>query len=144
MKGNISLTEFIKEVKDDLRSAVDENDPFFIMDAVELEVSFGLDIEAKAGAKFVVFDLSSKAKAQQTHKVKINLTPFVIDNGERKTTNKTKAAPNTIKKPTAKAKTVTKSRSKPTAKSTKVVRSSGDRLTAKKAAAKKSRTPKKK
>lgn len=85
MKGNISLKDFIKEVKDDLRSAVDDDDPFFIMEAVELEVSFGLDVEAKAGAKFVVFDLSSKAKAQQSHKVKINLTPFVRGDDEEPT-----------------------------------------------------------
>ena len=80
MKGNISLKDFIKEVKEDLRSAVDEDDPFFIMNDVELEVSFGLNVEAGAGAKLVVFDLSSKAKAEQTHKVKISLTPFVDSN----------------------------------------------------------------
>ncbi len=77
MKGNISLKKFIKEVKDDLRSAVDEDDPFFLLGDVELEVSFGLDIEAGAGAKFVVFDIGSKAKAQQSHKIKIKLTPFI-------------------------------------------------------------------
>lgn len=77
MKGKISLKDFIKEVKEDLRSAVDEDDPFFIMESVTLEVSFGLEVEAGGSVKFVVFDLSSKAKAQQTHKVSINLTPFL-------------------------------------------------------------------
>ena len=77
MKGKISLKDFIQEVKDDLRAAVNDDDPFFIMENVKLEVSFGLDIEAKTGAKFVVFDIGAKTKAQQTHKVTINLTPFV-------------------------------------------------------------------
>ena len=77
MKGKISLKDFIQEVKDDLRAAVNDDDPFFIMENVKLEVSFGLDIEAKTGAKFVVFDIGAKTKAQQTHKVTIELTPFV-------------------------------------------------------------------
>ena len=77
MKGNISLKEFIEDVKKELRDSVNDNDPFFIMGDVELEVSFGLDAEAKAGAKLFVLDVGGSTKATQTHKVKLTLSPFV-------------------------------------------------------------------
>lgn len=77
MKGNISLTDFIKEVKGELRAAIDNEDPFFEMGEVELEVTFALDIGGKAGVKLVVLDLGGETKATQTHKVKIKLHPFV-------------------------------------------------------------------
>ncbi|WP_372777387.1 trypco2 family protein [Litorivivens sp.] len=84
MKGKISLKDFIHEVKEDLREAINDEDPFFYLDGVSLEVSFGLDVEAKAGAKFVVFDIGTKAKAQQTHKITIDLSPFIkVDDGPR-------------------------------------------------------------
>lgn len=76
MKGKISLREFIKDVKQDLKLAIDKDDPFFFLDEVELEVAFVLDAEAKAGAKFIVVDVGGRTKATQTHKVKIKLTPF--------------------------------------------------------------------
>lgn len=76
MKGKISLVDFIKETKAELRSAIDENDPFFFLDKVELEVTFGLDVEAEAGTKFFVFDTKAKFKGAQTHKVTMSLTPF--------------------------------------------------------------------
>ena len=95
MKGKISLSEFIKDVKEDLKKAVDEDDPFFFLDEVELEVAFVLDAKAKAGGKFIVVDVGGETKASQTHKVKIKLTPFV--EGEEIITR-----PTTIKKPTTK------------------------------------------
>lgn len=77
MKGKISLVDFIKEVKSELRAAVDNDDPFFEMGEVELEVTFALDISGKAGVKLVVAELGGETKATQTHKVKITLHPFV-------------------------------------------------------------------
>ncbi|MGR3885887.1 trypco2 family protein [Pseudomonas sp. 1152_12] len=77
MKGKISLVDFIKEVKNELRAAVDNDDPFFEMGDVELEVTFALDISGKAGVKLVVAELGGETKATQTHKVKITLHPFV-------------------------------------------------------------------
>ena len=46
------------------------------MGEVELEISFILDAEASAGAKFIVIDVGGKTKATQSHKVKIKLIPF--------------------------------------------------------------------
>ncbi|MGR5250511.1 trypco2 family protein [Vibrio aestuarianus] len=77
MKGNISLKAFIEEVKEELRNSINDDDPFFIMGDVELEVSFALDAEAKAGAKLFVLDVGGSTKATQTHKVKLTLSPFV-------------------------------------------------------------------
>ena len=77
MKGMISLVDFIKEVKKELRAAVDNEDPFFEMGEVELEVSFTLDASAKAGVKLLVADIGGQTKATQMHKVKIKLHPFV-------------------------------------------------------------------
>lgn len=79
MKGMISLVDFIKEVKQELRAAVDKEDPFFEMGDVELEVTFALDATAKAGAKLFVVDIGGETKATQTHKVKVKLHPFVDD-----------------------------------------------------------------
>lgn len=77
MKGMISLVDFIKEVKQELRAAVDKDDPFFEMGDVELEVTFALDATAKAGAKLFVVDIGGETKATQTHKVKVKLHPFI-------------------------------------------------------------------
>ena len=77
MKGNISLKSFIEEVKKELRESINEEDPFFVMRDVELEVTFALDAEAKAGAKLFVLDVGGSTKATQTHKVKLTLSPFV-------------------------------------------------------------------
>jgi hypothetical protein len=83
MKGKISLVEFIKEVKAELRSAVDNESPFFEMGEVELEVTFALDVGGKAGLKLVVAEFGGETKATQTHKVKIKLHPFVEDESDQ-------------------------------------------------------------
>lgn len=79
MKGKISLTDFIKEVKAELLAAVDDAEPFFELGEVELEVSFALDISGKAGVKLYVAELGGETKGSQVHKVKIKLSPFVED-----------------------------------------------------------------
>ena len=76
IKGNISLKDFIEEVKNELKSAVDEETPFFLMDEVELEVSFTLDAKAQGSAKLVVLDVGGDVKASQAHRVKLKLTPI--------------------------------------------------------------------
>jgi len=76
MKGNISLKEFIEDVKNELREASESEDPFFIMDEVELEVSFALNTKGTAGGKFIVIQLGGEVNASQVHKVKLKLTPF--------------------------------------------------------------------
>lgn len=82
MKGNISLSDFIKEVKAELIQTIDNDNPFFEMGEVQLEVSFSLDASAKAGAKLLVLDVGGSTKATQTHKVTIKLHPFVYADAE--------------------------------------------------------------
>lgn len=85
MKGMISLVDFIKEVKKELRAAVDEDDPFFEMGDVELEVTFALDASAKAGAKLFVVDIGGETKATQSHKVTVKLHPFLESDSSQQT-----------------------------------------------------------
>ncbi|MFA9274035.1 MAG: trypco2 family protein [Candidatus Aquirickettsiella gammari] len=77
MKGNISLKDFIQSVKAELMDSIDNTKPFFEMKSVQLEVSFGVDVEGEAGCKFFVFDSKVKGGAKQSHKVTIDLLPFV-------------------------------------------------------------------
>jgi hypothetical protein len=79
MKGNISLRSFIAEVKEELRATVDNVNPFFDIGEVELEVSFTLNVQAKGGVKLVVVNAGASTEASQTHKVKLKLTPFVLE-----------------------------------------------------------------
>jgi len=74
----ISLGDFIEQVKAELvQSQNKTGDPFFQLDAVELEVTF--TVEATGDAKVKCFiELGGKASASQTHKVTLKLTPFVI------------------------------------------------------------------
>ncbi len=76
-KGKISIKDFIKDVKNELLLSVDDVNPFFTLEEVELEVAFVLDAKAKASAKFLVVDIEGEAKATQTHRVKLKLTPFI-------------------------------------------------------------------
>ncbi|WP_095185693.1 trypco2 family protein [Pseudomonas sp. Irchel 3H9] len=78
MKGDISLSTFIGEVKKELLASVDDANPFFDIGEVELEVSFTLEGSGKAGFKFVVVNADVSTKAAQTHKVKVKLTPFLV------------------------------------------------------------------
>lgn len=79
MKGNISLTDFIKQVKEELKAAIDDTDPFFEMGDVELEVSLAVEAEGSAKTKLYVIELGGKAKGVQTHVARIKLHPFVED-----------------------------------------------------------------
>jgi hypothetical protein len=78
MKGRISLSDFIADVKADLQKSVDSENPFFIMGEVELEVAFTLDVSGGGKAKLLVVDISTDSKASQTHKVKIKLVPKIF------------------------------------------------------------------
>jgi len=78
MKAQISLGDFIKDVKKELIEAQDTSgDPFFELEEVHLEVSFVLDTSAKAGGKLLVVELGGETKAQQTHKVSLTLRPLL-------------------------------------------------------------------
>jgi Trypsin-co-occurring domain 2 len=79
MKGNISLKEFIHQVRDELVEAQDlSKEPFYELDTVQLEVSFVLDITGGAKARLVVVELGGETKASQTHKVTLMLKTLPI------------------------------------------------------------------
>jgi hypothetical protein len=83
VKGHISLKDFIHQVRDELVAAQDKTkDPFYELESVELEVTFGLDIEGGAKGKLVVVELGGKTKASQTHKVTLTLKPLPVARGE--------------------------------------------------------------
>ena len=76
MKGNISLKDFITEIRTELEQAqVPEKDAFFALQEVQLEVSFALDASAKGSGKFIVVEVAGETKATQTHKVTLKLVP---------------------------------------------------------------------
>lgn len=99
MKGNISLKDFIKQVKSDLKSAIDEDDPFFVLDDVELEASFVLNTDAKGGAKLIVAEVGASVKAEQTHKVTLKLKPFVEETLDEPSPPSPKAKKGPVKRP---------------------------------------------
>lgn len=78
MKGSISLKDFISQVSDELRNAQSKNndEAFFELKEVTLEVSFALDTTAKGSGKFVVMDVSGETKASQIHRVTLKLDPL--------------------------------------------------------------------
>ena len=77
MTGNISISDFIHKVKQELLEAQrPTGEPFYTLTEVKLEVSFVLNSSAKAGLDLYVVDLSGEAKAEQTHKVTLSLVPI--------------------------------------------------------------------
>ena len=77
MKGKISLSAFIDGVKNELIDSAKKGSekPFFVLEDVELEAEFGVEVEGKTGFKFFV-DLEGKASGTQTHRVKLRLKPL--------------------------------------------------------------------
>jgi Trypsin-co-occurring domain 2 len=76
MKGNISLKQFIHEVKAELIEAQDTSgDPFYTLQDVTLEVSFALEAKGGGKAKFVVLELGAETAASQLHRVTLKFTP---------------------------------------------------------------------
>lgn len=78
MKGNISISDFIHRVKQELVDAQEARigDPFYRLAEVTLEISFVLDTTAKAGGSLYVVEMSGETKAQQSHKVTLKLLPL--------------------------------------------------------------------
>ena len=76
MKGNISLKQFIQEVKQELIDAQDSSNPFYELHEVQLEVSFTLELEGGGKAKFVVVEVGAKTNASQLHRVTIKFIPL--------------------------------------------------------------------
>lgn len=90
MKGNISIKDFIFQVKEELVNAVDDKTPFFELGEVELEVAFVLDTKAKAGARLFVVNVGGEATATQTHRVRLKLTPLVEAQSEGESLKKSR------------------------------------------------------
>ena len=77
MKGNISLGNFIEQVKQELVEAQNNSDnPFYELNGVELEVAFTLEAKGSAKGKLVVVELGGETSSSQVHKVRLNLTPI--------------------------------------------------------------------
>jgi len=77
MKGHIQLGTFIHQVKKELVEAQNnEEEPFYALDSVDLEVSFVLETSGKGKSNLFVIALEGEAKASQTHKVILRLTPL--------------------------------------------------------------------
>ncbi len=78
MKGNISIGDFIHQVKQELVAAQtrDSREAFYALEEVTLEISFVLDTTGKAGFNLHVVELGKEFKAQQTHKVTLKLVPL--------------------------------------------------------------------
>jgi len=80
MKGNISIGDFIHQVKSELMDAqTATEDPFYRLEDVTLEVSFVLEAAGKAGFNLYVVELGGESKAAQTHKVTLKLRPIGND-----------------------------------------------------------------
>jgi hypothetical protein len=78
MQGNISLGDFIKQVREELEDARDESgNAFYRLKNVELEVAFSLETKGGAKAELVVVEMGGQASATQLHKVKLQLTPLI-------------------------------------------------------------------
>ena len=79
MNGNISLEDFILEVKEELVRAQSKNrdDAFYELHEVHLEVAFALDSSVEGKAKFLVLGVGGKVNASQTHKVTLHFKPLV-------------------------------------------------------------------
>lgn len=79
----LNLQNFIKDIKSELQGAVDNEDPFFIMGEVELEVAFTLDVEAKGTSRFIVADIQGGIGASHSHKAKIKLIPYNFEKANK-------------------------------------------------------------
>lgn len=79
MKGKIELGQFIQEVKSDLQKGYDRDDDlFFSLENVTLEVSFVLEASGGGKGKLLVVDLEAAAKGTQAHKVTLDLKPLPV------------------------------------------------------------------
>lgn len=77
MKGNISIGDFIHQVREELVAALDKSgDPFYELEEVNLEISFALEAGVGTKMKFYVVELGGDTAATQTHKVSLKLVPL--------------------------------------------------------------------
>src|SRR2546425_6342136 len=74
--GQIGITGFVNQIRDELLKAQEAKQHIFTLDTVELEIKFVTEKEAKAGIKFWVASLGGKYSREQTHSVKLRLKPF--------------------------------------------------------------------
>ena len=78
MKGNISIGDFIKDVKKELTQSQKEN-AFFNLKEVNLEITFILDASEDTKGKLFVVEAGETMNASQTHKVTLKLDPTAHD-----------------------------------------------------------------
>ncbi len=78
MKGNISISDFINDVKKELTQSQKEN-AFFNLKEVNLEITFILDASADTKGNLFVVEAGGEMNASQTHKVTLKLDPTPHD-----------------------------------------------------------------
>ena len=78
----ISLNDFVKEVKKEIRQAMDTNEPMFEVASVQLEVAFELDVGGSVGFNLWVLDCSTSLSGKQVHKVTLDLKPIGFEQTE--------------------------------------------------------------
>jgi hypothetical protein len=76
-KPPIGLQELIMKVKQDLLSQPDDTQPLFVIEKVELEVSFTVDRTASGGIDFKVVQGDVEKTWGQVQKVKLVLDPIL-------------------------------------------------------------------
>ena len=77
MKGNISIGDFINQVKDELIESQKKSDnDFYELKEVNLEISFVLEASGGAKAKLLVAEFGGETTAEQTHRVSLRLEPL--------------------------------------------------------------------
>ena len=76
MEGNISLGDFIEQVKTELIEAHQKSTSrFLVLQEVEREDLFELGIEGEVKGKLIVVEGQAKASATQVHKAKLKFVP---------------------------------------------------------------------
>jgi hypothetical protein len=77
MKGNISIGDFVRQVRDEIQEAQkNTTDPFFKLAEVNLEISFALEAGAGSKMNLYVVELGADTTATQTHRVSLKLVPL--------------------------------------------------------------------
>lgn len=79
-KNPIGLQELIQKVKQDLLSELDESQPLFIIEKLELEIVFTVDRTASGGIDLKVVQGGVEKAWGQVQKVKLTLDPILERN----------------------------------------------------------------
>lgn len=83
MTENISLRQLIDKVKLDLLEGTSDVYPIFFVDKVELELMVNITQEISGGINVAVVNVAPKISGQQTHVMRITLSPILSKDEQR-------------------------------------------------------------